>query len=331
MLIVWEAMVAMSTTKIFLSHSWEDTNLVRHFKRMLDVSSAAYEIGSVECNNPIRFPSAISEVDAALDEINSSIAGFERQLQVLMNEKAKLERDLRIVRDPQRLLAEKNVSALLRRFEERMRPLQSDTQSNPEMESRRRKTEDAEFNADVRKAHIDLALSENKQISDAVIRKLRYLNLNRVGIVRSKLDHQACNPAARLDFRTFSAAFGKRAFSEMHPSLREMPTALLSALASRVCEADVFIILFTENHFFSIWSHLELDICFKVRAPSICIDASVDASAPAYLKLMDEYILWNQESKIVDAIQRLTYGWRRSEWRESRASHLSDRLQCDKP
>jgi hypothetical protein len=294
--------------KIFASHSWQDAHLVQELRRMLDGSDLSYEITSVESSNPINFPNEIAESKLALDAINRSIRELELRLEALVKEKGKLERKKRVLLNPQLLAKDQRTEAILERF--RLRNLSDDNATAAAEHTDSTDTPNAEPTHSKRLEEIELALTLNNKMREDVSRRLSYLNSNRVLLARADIESGSSN----VDFRDLAGKFGKGGFSEMHPSLRDLPKALLTTLTTRIAESDVFIIIFSENYFFSVWSHLEVDICYKVGIPSICVDASADASASRYLKLTDRYISWNRNA-IVDAISSLRNRTYRSEHR----------------
>jgi hypothetical protein len=304
--------------KLFVSHSWEDAPLVDELKWRLQAVSIPFEITSVERTNPIKFPNGTSEGANALEEIDKSICELARRDGALKQERSELEQARLIIKSRQYLAQDENLAGLLKRLERRMMLSAGVPHSKSFMDSK----SGAELGVSMEEElkSIDSLLAENEQRRDSTavslsklnsakvemeLRLLRYQGDIEFGVVSPAPDQYYSDQFRRdvpLDFDGFASMFGKffgyERYRHLHPSFRNAPTALLSALAYRLYRSDAFIILYTDRFMFSPWCHLELDICYKVRLPSICIDVTAEASAPSYLRLTDHYCVWSDRTEL---------------------------------
>ena len=330
--------------KLFVSHAWDDADLVQKLKVLLDRSAEEYQITSVERTSPIDFSREVSETSATLNAVDQSIRELERRRRTLVEERSAVERDERdrragIVRPK---ISEEKLGALLKRFEGRMG---ADASTNASCDG----TSHSQPRRDVRPERIPLverfrriddALAEHKEMRDSLAVRLSDMEETRgLSSTRSKIDgngrsdpidsqstHElplqelrSRRSANRREFTKYVNSFFKNYGSPInmgHPSLQNFPTALLISLYYRLCGSDVFVTIFTEKFMFSIWCRLELDLCYKLGVPSICIDASPDASAPAYLKLTDHYLLWSRRTQLAEAIEQLYGREKRFYWNQ---------------
>jgi len=201
--------------------------------------------------------------------------------------------------DPQRLAKHQKTEEIFERF--KLRNLSDETASTAPGPLNHGNPRRALATPEQRLKEIELALKSNDATREDVLGRLSYLTSNSLPLARAQLDAGISEPK----LSSLVKDFAKGGINENHPALRGFPKALLTALAARVAKSNVFVIIYSENYPFSVWSQLEVDISFRVGIPSLCIDTSPDASAPRYLRLHDQYVLWNK-NEIIRAIDRLS-------------------------
>jgi hypothetical protein len=347
-------------TEVFISHSWEDHELVGQFKNILSRTYSAYQVMSFERDQPVILPDGESDIIVANQEMARTLYILARkkesylrkshevelkrkeiveqrmkieaqrtvveQRMKIEGQRKKIEEQERKIRDLlnlRQLMSQADVDPVLKRFAERMtryreesgesgnsgelkaRSLIEDSQAQirdaqTRIEDPQVQLEDAEA-----RSKISLLDVENYQLRDEeayfreevsnIERRAEYMRLYEddksfIEIMWKNLQGKWSGDLAEI--------LSKGGFGVNHPSLKRDPTALLATLASRMCDSDIFVALYTDFYQYSNWCSLEMSMSSRFRVPSIVVEVTQNLIVPPYRNVATHNVSWSDQAAI---------------------------------